>query len=154
MNYLKSLKTHRILAALIFTTVGLIYLYFDSPLFSENLTRDPLKFFEVDYVISLTPMIVYSILLISGLVLLFNFSGSNFFLAFFGHTVLEDILFNIIRLTNSTLSKNAMLVLGFLAVLALFVAYSNYFKLNKLSVGDAIYSFILGTLIICLPVFN
>ena len=154
MNYIKSLKTHRILAAIIFTTVGLIYLYFDSPLFSHDLTSNPLKFLDVDYVISLTPMIVYCILLISGLVLLFNFSGSNFFLAFFGHTVIEDMLFNMIGLTSSTLSKNVMLVLGFLAVLALFVAYSNYFKLNKLSVGDAVYSFILGTLIICLPVFN
>ena len=154
MNYIKSLKTHRILAALIFTAIGLIYLYFDSPLFSHDLTSNPVKFFDIEYVISLTPMIVYSILLISGLVLLFNFTGSNFFMAFFGHTVIEDMLFNIVGLTNSTLSKNVMLVLGFLAVLALFVAYSNYFKLNKLSVGDAVYSFILGTLIICLPVFN
>lgn len=111
------------------------------------------SYFKVRYYTQFTPVLISAILLYGGVFLIKRKPKTNFILALFGHEVLEEILFNWIGLTTSNLPIYAMVVFFGIALVSLWIAYSNAFSLKALTFKEVVYSFILGAIISLLPVF-
>ena len=84
-------------------------------------------------------------LLIAGFYLFRKHPKTNFTLALFGFTALLDPLFSVIGLFTSSVPTYAMVLFAGCAVLALWFAFSNTFKLERMSFIGVVVSFILGS---------
>ncbi len=90
------------------------------------------------------PLAICIELLIAGFYLFVKHPKSNFTLALFGFTALLDPIFNTIGLFTSSVPAYGMVLFIICSLLALWLAFSNAFKMGRLSLIGVVVSFILG----------
>ncbi|MDG2449298.1 MAG: hypothetical protein P8M34_06655 [Saprospiraceae bacterium] len=91
-----------------------------------------------------SPVIVSVMLLMGGVGLLSNHSKTNFALALFGHTALEEIIFDWLGIISHNLPLFAVALFFGCVVIALWLAYSNAFDLKRLSSKEVVLSLLIG----------
>ncbi len=104
-------------------------------------------YFKAEYYTQFGPFAISVELLIAGIYLFNKHPKTNFTLALFGFTALLDLFFNAIGLFTSSVPTYAMFLFVSCALLALWLAFSNTFKLGRISFIGAFVSFILGNAI-------
>jgi hypothetical protein len=135
------MNTRKIIAA-IFIIVAIVlgvifYVKIDFPMGLE-------AYFKKEFYSQFGPLAISIELLIAGFHLFIKHPKSNFTLALFGFTALLDPIFNTIGLFTSSVPTYAMVLFAICAFLALWLAFSNTFKLGRISLIGVIVSFILG----------
>ncbi len=142
MNYRK-------ITGAVFATTALIY----SVIFALklNFSIQLQSYFTLEYYMQFAPLIVSMILLFAGIYLYLKKSKTNFTLALFGHTVLEEVLFDWIGLTTCNLPNYVIPIFLLFAIAALWIAYSNTFNLKRLSYKEVIVSLLFGAIESFLP---
>ncbi|KJD36525.1 hypothetical protein PW52_02410 [Tamlana sedimentorum] len=90
-------------------------------------------YFKREYYKQYGPLAISVELLIASYHLFIGHKKSNFTLAIFGFTALLDPLFNQIGLFNSIVPLYGTIILAICALLCLWLAFSNTFKLKRLS---------------------
>lgn len=114
---------------------------------------NPQVWFSEAYYTQFIPLYTAITLLLSGIFLMANFSQANFYLAFFGHTASEEILFSLMSVTQTQLPLSAIFTFLPLSLIALWLSYCNVLNQKKLSVVEAIFGFVVSTVFILLPRF-
>lgn len=104
-------------------------------------------YFKKEFYTQFGPLAISVELLIAGFYLFNKHSKTNFTLALFGFTALLDPLLSVIGLFTSSVPTYAMVLFVCCALLALWLAFSNTFKLGRISFTGVIVSFILGSLV-------
>ena len=107
-------------------------------------------YFKREYYNQFGPLAISIELLIASYYLFIGHEKTNFTLALFGFTALLDPLFNQIGLFNSIVPLYGTIILSICALLCLWLAFANTFKLKRLSLLAAIVSVILG---VCIELF-
>ncbi len=131
--------------------IGVIFSIF-SIVYSTNfivnskLTYNLKSYFDFEYLISFSPVIVSIILLIAGILLFVNPAKANLALALFGHAVVEEILFNWLGISESQYDLYLTIIFLIFGLTAIYIAYTDTFSSKKLSIKEALFSFIIGTL--------
>jgi hypothetical protein len=144
----KNLKIVKLVGSL-FTLIGL---YFTVVLGAElQFDINPTVWFTPQYYLQFIPFYTAIMLLLSGLFLFTQFSQANIYLAVFGHTASEEILFSWIGDATTQLPLSAIIVFFPLSLLALWLGYFNVLKQKRLSVIWAILSFVTSTAFVLLP---
>ena len=135
------MKTRKILATvfiIIAIVLGVIfYTKIDFPMGLE-------AYFKKEFYNQFGPLTISIELLFAGFYLFTKHPKSNFTLALFGFTALLDPIFNTIGLFTSSLPTYAMVLFVICGLIALWLAFSNTFKLGRISLIGVIVSFILG----------
>ena len=90
------------------------------------------------------PLAISVELLIAGFHLFKKISKANFTLALFGFTALLDPVLSLNGLFTSSVPVYAMVLFVCCALVALWLAFTNTFKLGRISVIGVVVSFILG----------
>ncbi len=101
-------------------------------------------YFKKEFYGQFGPLAISIELLFAGFYLFTKHPKSNFTLALFGFTALLDPIFNTIGLFTSSVPAYAMVLFVICALIALWLAFSNTFKLGRISFIGVIVSFILG----------
>ena len=104
-------------------------------------------YFKREYYNQFGPLAISVELLIASYYLFIGHKKTNFTLALFGFTALLDPFFNQIGLFNSIVPLYGTIVLSICALLCLWLAFANTFKLKRLSYIAATLSVVLGALI-------
>lgn len=104
-------------------------------------------YFKREYYNQFGPLAISVELLIASYYLFIGHKKTNFTLALFGFTALLDPVFNQIGLFNSIVPLYGTIVLSICALLCLWLAFNNTFKLKRLSHIAAILSVVLGVFI-------
>lgn len=104
-------------------------------------------YFKREYYNQFGPLVISVELLITSYYLFIGHKKTNFTLALFGFTALLDPLFNQIGLFNSVVPLYGTIILSICAVLCLWLAFTNPFKLERLSHSATILSVVLGAFI-------
>lgn len=104
-------------------------------------------YFKKEYYNQFGPLAISIELLIAGFYLFNKHPMTNFTLALFGFTALLDPVFSVIGLFTSIVPTYAMVLFASCALLALWLAFSNTFKLGRISFIGVVVSFILGNAI-------
>lgn len=104
-------------------------------------------YFKRAYYNQFGPLVLSVELLIAGYYLLIGHKKTNFTLALFGFTALLDPIFNQIGLFNSIVPLYGTVILSVCALVCLWLAFANTFKLKRLSPFTALLSAILGVVI-------
>ena len=104
-------------------------------------------YFKREYYNQFGPLAISIELLIASYYLFIGHKKTNFTLALFGFTALLDPLFNQIGLFNSILPLYGTIILSVCALLCLWLAIVNKYKLKPLSNLGAIFSIILGVIV-------
>ncbi|WP_152611453.1 hypothetical protein [Psychroserpens damuponensis] len=131
--------------------IGVIFSLF-SIVYSTNfivnskLTYNIESYFDFEYLMSFSPVVISLILLIAGILLFINPAKANLALALFGHAVVEEILFSWLGISNSQYDFYLTIVFLIFGLTAIYIAYTDTFSSEKLSIKEAIISFIIGTL--------
>ncbi|MCP4976789.1 MAG: hypothetical protein GY931_11560 [Maribacter sp.] len=135
------MKTRKILASvfiILALTLGVIfYLEIEFPTGLEH-------YFKIEYYSQFGPLAISVELLIAGIYLFIPHSKVNFTLALFGFTALLDPIFNSIGLFSSMVPLYATVLFICCALLSLWIAFSDIFKIGRISLMGAFASFILG----------
>ncbi len=113
---------------------------------NSKLTFNLESYFDFEYLMSFSPVIVSIILLIAGILLFVNPAKANLTLALFGHSVIEEILFNWLGISDSQYDLYLTIIFLIFGLTAIYIAYTDTFSSKKLSIKEAIISFIIGTL--------
>jgi len=101
-------------------------------------------YFKKEYYSQFGNLAISIELLIAGIYLFNKHAKVNFTLALFGFTVLLDVVFNLLGLFTSMMPIYARVVFICCALLSLWLAFTNTFKLGRISFIGAVISFILG----------
>ena len=104
-------------------------------------------YFKREYYNQFGPLAISVELLIASYYLFIGHKKTNFTLALFGFTALLDPFFNQIGLFNSILPLYGTIILSICALLCLWLAVVNKYKLKPLSNLGAIFSIILGVIV-------
>ena len=104
-------------------------------------------YFKREYYNQFGPLAISIELLIASYYLFIGHKKTNFTLSLFGFTALLDPLFNQIGLFNSIVPLYGTIILSICALLCLWLAFANTFKLKRLSRLAAILSVVLGIFI-------
>ncbi len=104
-------------------------------------------YFKREYYSQFGPLVISIELFIAGYYLLIEHQKANFALAIFGFTALFDFIFDQIGLFKSLMPLYGTVILTICAVLCLWIAFQNVFKLQRVSFVAVIASFILGGII-------
>ncbi|MBM1106936.1 hypothetical protein JQC67_12365 [Aurantibacter crassamenti] len=135
------MKTRKIIATIfiiIAIVLGVIfYTKIDFPIGLE-------PYFKKAFYGQFGPFAICIELLIAGIYLFNKHPKSNFALALFGFTALLDPIFNTIGLFTSIVPTYAMVLFAICSLIALWLAFSNTFKLGRISLIGVTASFILG----------
>lgn len=104
-------------------------------------------YFKREYYNQFGPLAISIELLIASCYLFIGHKKTNFTLSLFGFTALLDPLFNQIGLFNSIVPLYGTIILSICALLCLWLAFANTFKLKRLSRLATILSVVLGVFI-------
>jgi hypothetical protein len=104
-------------------------------------------YFKREYYNQFGPLAISVELLIASYYLFKGHKKTNFTLALFGFTALLDPLFNQIGLFKSIVPLYGTIVLSICALVCLWLAFANTFKLKRLSRLAAILSVVLGVFV-------
>lgn len=135
------MKTRKIIA-IVFIIVAIVlgvifYTKIDFPIGLE-------AYLKKEFYGQFGPLAICVELLTAGFYLFIKHPKSNFTLALFGFTALLDPIFNTIGLFTSIVPTYAMVLFVICSLIALWLAFSNTFKLGRISLIGVIVSFILG----------
>lgn len=135
------MKTRKILALvfmILALTLGVIFFVeIEFPIGLE-------AYLKKDYYSQFGPLAISIELLIAGLYLFKRHAKANFALALFGFTVLSDSIFNLLGFFSNSLPIYATVLFTCCALLSLWLAFTDTFKLGRISLIGALISFILG----------
>lgn len=109
-------------------------------------------YFKPQYYLKFSLLIISVMLLNASFLLFKSAKGANLSLAIFGYTVLEEIMFDLLGLTTVNMPLFAYVVLFVCAVPSVWVAHSNTFKTEKLSIKGLIISLVIGALESLFPI--
>jgi len=101
-------------------------------------------YFKKEFYSQFGPVAICIELIIAGYYLFIKHPKSNFTLALFGFTALLDPIFNTIGLFISSVPTYGMVLFVISALIALWLSFSNTFKMGRISPIGVIVSFILG----------
>ncbi|MEM5565539.1 hypothetical protein WNY78_10505 [Psychroserpens sp. AS72] len=104
-------------------------------------------YFKREYYNQFGPLAISVELLIASYYLFIGHKKTNFTLALFGFTALLDPFFNKIGLFNSIVPLYGTIILSICALLCLWLAFANTYKLKRLSVLAAVFSAVLGVFV-------
>ncbi|TBV27673.1 hypothetical protein DMZ43_01080 [Meridianimaribacter sp. CL38] len=104
-------------------------------------------YFKREYYNQFGPLAISVELLAASYYLFIGHKKTNFTLALFGFTALLDPIFNLIGLFNSIVPLYGTIILSICALLCLWLAFTNTFKLKPLSNLTAILSVVLGVFV-------
>ena len=105
------------------------------------------SYFKKTYYNQFGPLAISIELLMAGVYLFRKHLKANFALALFGFTVLLDTLFNVTGLFSSMLPAYAVVLFMCCGVLSLWLAFTDTFKLGRISLIGAVVSFIMGNIV-------
>ena len=105
------------------------------------------SYFSLSYFNQILPLILCFILLYGGVLLIVKPIKSNPVLALFGFTVLEEIVFSWFGLISINFPIYIVVLFFSIALLALWIAYSDTINQKHLSLKEGVSSLIMGTLI-------
>lgn len=111
------------------------------------------SYFSLKYYFQYTPIVISFLLFFSGVFLIRKHRRTNFILALFGFDVLEELTFNWFGLTTSLLPTFAMGIFLCLAIVSMWVAFTNPFNLNKISYKEVISSIVIGAILSLMPYY-
>lgn len=133
---------NRKIIALVFIILALVLgtIFFTKIEFPTGLEA----YFKKEYYSQFGALAISIELLIAGFYLLKKHPKANFTLALFGFTALLDPIFNATGLFTSSVPTYAMILFASCALIALWLAFSNTFKLKRMSFIAVVASFILG----------
>ncbi|WP_299214121.1 hypothetical protein [uncultured Aquimarina sp.] len=138
---MKPLKIIALIFIILALTLGvLFYLEIEFPVGIE-------AYLKKEYYTQFGPLAISIELLIAGIYLFKRHVNANFTLALFGFTVLLDSIFNLLGLFSSMLPIYAMILFICCALLSLWLAFTDTFKLGRISIIGALMSFIIGNTI-------
>ncbi|WP_397446010.1 hypothetical protein [Polaribacter sp. R77954] len=103
-------------------------------------------YFKREYYSQFGPLAISIELLIAGYYLFREYEKTNFTLALFGFTALFDTLFNLIGLFDRVMPLYGTIIFSICALLSLWLAFSNTFELNGMTILKATVSIILGVM--------
>ena len=104
-------------------------------------------YFKREYYNQFGPLAISVELLTASYYLFIGHKKTNFALALFGFTALLDPLFNQIGLFDSIVPLYATIIFSICALLCLWLAFTNTYKLKRLSIFAAVLSAILGVFV-------
>ncbi len=104
-------------------------------------------YFKPDYYNQFGPLAICIELLIAGIYLFKKHSKTNFALALFGFTAILDPVFNLTGLFTSLVPTYATILFVVMALVALWLSFSNTFQMGRISLRAALLSFAMGTAI-------
>lgn len=135
------MKTRKILA-IIFIIIAFafgvkFFLEIEFPIGLED-------YFKKEYYGQFGPLAISIELLIAGVYLFVKHSKTNFTLALFGFTAILDPIFNLIGLFSSMVPLYTTIIFVCCALLSLWLAFTDTFKLGRISFIGALISFIVG----------
>ncbi len=132
----------RKIIGLVFIILALVlgFIFFSNISFPKGLEA----YFKTEYYSQFGPLAISIELLIAGIYLFIKHSKANFTLALFGFTALLDPIFNLTGLFTSIVPFYATVLFVCCAIIALWLAFSNTFKMGRISLLGALVSFILG----------
>jgi len=104
-------------------------------------------YFKREYYNQFGPMAISIELLIASYYLFIGHKKTNFTLALFGFTALLDLLFNQIGLFTSIVPLYGTIILSICGLISIYLAFTNTFKLKRLSLLTALLSVILGVFV-------
>ncbi|WP_139059063.1 hypothetical protein [Polaribacter reichenbachii] len=125
------MKYNRIIG-LIFSIFSIVYSI--NFIVNSKLTYHLESYFDFDYLMSFSPVVISIILLIAGILLFINPAKANLALALFGHSVVEEILFNWLEISDSQYDLFLTITFLIFGLTALYIAYTDTFSSNKLSI--------------------
>ncbi|WP_412985683.1 hypothetical protein [Pontimicrobium sp. IMCC45349] len=105
------------------------------------------SYFSLSYFNQILPLIHCLILLHGGILLIIKPTKSNPVLALFGFTVLEEVVFSWFGLISINFPIYIIAIFFSIALLSLWIAYSDSINQKRLSFKEGISSLILGTII-------
>lgn len=105
------------------------------------------SYFSLSYFNQILPLIHCLILLYGGILLIIKPTKSNAVLALFGFTVLEEVVFSWFGLISINFPIYIIAIFFSIALLSLWIAYSDSINQKRLSFKEGISSLILGTII-------
>lgn len=112
---------------------------------------NPEVWFTAAYYSQFLPLYITVTLMLAGLYCLFKWKQANLFLAMFGHTASEEIVFSWLGFTQTALSPYAIYIFFPLSLICLWLAYSNRMKLKRLSIAEAVFGFLLSVAFVFAP---
>jgi hypothetical protein len=133
--------------ALILCGIGLAVIFSSS----ARIDPDPSVWLTPNYYSQFLPVAVSAMLLLCGVFLVFARSKANFNLAVFGHTASEEAIFNWLGFTKTSLPLWALWIFFILAIVMLWISYTNVLNQKRLSVSEALFGIIFGALLVILP---
>lgn len=138
---MKSIK----ISALVFIILALAYgfVFFLKIEFPAGLE----PYFTKAYYSQFGPLTLCAALLIAGIYLFNSSTKTNFALALFGFTVLLDISFSVLGLFSGLLPMHATVPFLGCALWSLWLAFTDTFKLGRISIIGALISFVLGSVV-------
>lgn len=138
-------KTASVLLAIV--SISLI-VYF---LWTTEIMVEFETYFKPEYYLKFSLLIISAMLLNAAILLFRSAKGANLALAIFGYTVVEEILFDLIGVTAVNMPLFAYIVFFVCAVPCLWIAHSNWYKTEKLSIKGLMISLGIGALESLLP---
>lgn len=104
-------------------------------------------YFKREYYNQFGPLVISIELLIASYYLFIGHKKANFTLAVFGFTALLDPLFNQLGLINTAVPLYGTIIFSICALICLWIAFSNTFKLIRMSILSTAVSVILSLVI-------
>jgi hypothetical protein len=104
-------------------------------------------YFKREYYNQFGPLAISVELLIASYYLFIGHKKTNFTLALFSFTALLDPFFNQIGLFNSIVPLYGTIILSICALLCIWLAFANKYKLKRLSNLGAFFSIVLGVIV-------
>lgn len=99
-------------------------------------------YFKASYYRQFGPLAICVELLLAGIYMLIKHAKSNFALALFGFTAMFDPVFNLLNLFTSLVPLYATIIFICCGIPALWLAFTNTYKLGRISPIAAISSFL------------
>jgi magnesium-transporting ATPase (P-type) len=112
---------------------------------------DSRVWFTADYYSQFLPLYITVTLALAGIYALLKLKQANLFLAMFGHTASEEIVFSWMGFTQTALSFYAICIFFPISILSLWLAYSNRMQLKRLSLAEAVFGFLLSLVFVFAP---
>jgi len=104
-------------------------------------------YFKSEYFYQFGPIAICVELFIAGIYLFKGHKKTNFALALFAFTALLDPIFNLAGIFSSIVPVYASLIFIICAIWSLYLAFTNSFKLGRISLLEVLGSFVLGVII-------
>ncbi|MBL4888349.1 MAG: hypothetical protein JKZ03_07915 [Flavobacteriaceae bacterium] len=137
------------------TYTGLIFLLvavFLMVLENKRLGLDQIKvssgrYWDFSMLLYITSWVIFGLLALAGLLVLLRSRKANFFLSFFGIASLMEVYTNAEIYSITSLTDTTFYLLLIFGILALVMAYANWFKIKTMTFSKTLFAFTLGIVV-------